>query len=73
MARFVAAQQVRHEFVWVSDWIPTESNVLPDALSRLGDPKYDAIFKNECARLGLKPKRIPLLPEHFDFSDQLEA
>ena len=73
MARFVAAQQVLHEFVWVPEWIPTETNVLPDALSRFGDPKYKRIFENECARLGLKPKRIELLPEHFKFDDQLEA
>ena len=74
MARFVAAQQVVHEFVWVSEWIPTETNVLPDALSRLGTPKYLQIFKAECARLGFKPKKIDLLPEHFDFDDyQLEV
>ena len=71
MARFVASQQVEHEFVWVPEWIPTHLNVLPDALSRLADPKYQRIFDEECARLGLHPKRVKLLPEHFEFYNYL--
>ena len=71
MARFVASSQVTHEFVWVPEWISTHDNVLPDAASRFGSKKYRDIFYNECARLGIKPKRIPLLPEHFKFSDHL--
>ena len=71
MARFVASQQVLHEFVWVPEWISTHLNVLLDALSRLGNPKYQQVFDNECARLGLNPKRVELLPEHFNFDSYL--
>ena len=71
MARFVAACQVKHEFVWVPEWISTHVNTLPDAASRFGSQKYRDIFDTECARLGITPKRIPLLPEHFEFSKPL--
>ena len=71
MARLVASQQVEHEFVWVPEWIPTHLNVLPDALSRLGNPKYEKIFRDECAQLGFTPKRIELIPEYFDFHNYL--
>ena len=55
MARFVASEQVRHKFIWKRQWIPTETNILPDALSRLGNLKYKDIFIQECERLGLTP------------------
>ena len=71
MARFVAACQVKHEFVWVPEWISTHVNVLPDAASRFGTEKYKKIFNDECSRLGIKPKRIPLLPEYFNFDEHL--
>ena len=32
MARFMASQQVEHEFVWTLEWISTHANVIPDAL-----------------------------------------
>ena len=68
MARFVAWSQVKHEFVWSPEWISTHKNVLPDAASRFGSRKYREIFDTECARLGITPKRVPLHPEHFDFT-----
>ena len=73
MARFVASQQVIHEFVWVPQWISTHLNVLPNALSRLGTPKYKEVFDRECARLSLTPKCVELLSEHFEFDDHLGA
>ena len=71
MARFVASSQVKYEFVWVPEWISTHVNVLPDAASRFGTEKYKKIFNDECSRLGIKPKRIPLLPEYFNFDEHL--
>ena len=71
MARFVASEQVTHEFIWVPQWIPTETNILPDALSRFGNPKYKEIFAKECARLRFNPTRIELSPDHFNFDDHL--
>ena len=71
MARFVASQQVVHEFVWSPEWISTHVKTLPDAASRFGSKKYRDIFDNECARLGITPKRIPLLPQYFNFDDYL--
>ena len=68
MARFVASCQVRFEFVWIPEWISTHVNVLPDAASRFGSKKYRDIFDAECTRRGIVPKRLPLLPEHFNFN-----
>ena len=71
MARSVASFQVTHNFVWTSEWISTHVNVLPDAASRFGSEKYRKIFFDECTRRGITPKRIPLLPKHFNFSEHL--
>ena len=67
VARYVAFAQVEHEFVWEPEWISTQVNTIPDALSRWGDPKYHNVFTTECDRLGITPVRRHLLPEHFDF------
>ena len=71
MARFVASQQVEHEFVWTPEWISTHVNVIPDALSRWGTPAYQDIFFKECARLNIVPKKIEIRPEYFDFANHL--
>ena len=71
MARFVASEQVKHEFVWKPQWISTHVNTIPDALSRPGDPKYLRVFNAECKHLGLNPKRVELLSKHFNFDDHL--
>ena len=56
-------------FKWQTKWISTHLNVLPDALSRWGDPKYHHVFFAECARLGIvDPKQRSVSPEMFDFN-----
>ena len=68
MSRHFASTQVKFDFKWKTQWISTHLNVLPDALSRWGDPKYHRIFFDECARLGIvNPKQRPVSPEMFDF------
>ena len=67
MARVVAASQASHNYIWKPEWISTHVNLLPDALSRWASPKHQAVFVEECARLGITPKNIPLLPEYFNF------
>ena len=67
MARFVAASQVSHNFIWKPEWLSTHVNVLPDALSRWASPKYQNIFVEECRRLNISPTKIELRPEHFIF------
>ena len=71
MARFVASSQVIHEFTWTPEWLSTHTNVIPDALSRWGSQHYRDVFYRECARLQITPKKIELLPSHFEFENHL--
>ena len=69
MSRHFASSQVRFNFKWQTQWISTHLNVLPDALSRWGDPKYHRIFHDECAHLGIRnPVQRTISPEMFNFS-----
>ena len=67
MARFVAAKQVEDDFLCYSAWLSTHENKIPDALSRWSSEKHRELFWSECSRLGLSPKKIELLDEHFYF------
>lgn len=67
MARTFATLQLEHDYLWVSEWISTKDNTLPDALSRLGDPGFHQIFQAECRRLGVSPTQCPVTPQMFDF------
>ena len=67
MARFVAAKQVQHDFLWTAEWLSTHENKIPDALSRWSSDKHKTMFFSECSRLGITPKKIDLLDEHFFF------
>ena len=68
MSRHFATSQVKFGFKWETAWIPTEENVLPDALSRWSDEKYQSVFKEHCAKLGIRnPTRRQVSPEMFKF------
>ena len=68
MSRHFSTTQVRHNFKWKTQWISTHLNVLPDALSRWGDPKYRKIFQEHCKKLGIhQPVQRHVTPEMFTF------
>ena len=68
MSRHFATLQVEHNFKWETKWISTHLNVLPDALSRWGDPKYRKIFSDHFSKLGINnPVQRHVTPEMFYF------
>ena len=67
MSRFFASSQVKNCFRWKTQWIATEENVLPDALSRLGSKKYRDLFQAHCDKLGGIPRQRHVHPEMFNF------
>ena len=62
MARTFATLQLEMEFLWDPAWIPTGDNILPDSLSRAGDPAYLKKFYLEAAKLGYQPRECQVLP-----------
>ena len=68
MSRHFATTQVRNNFQWKTKWISTHLNILPDALSRWGDPKYHKVFHDHCHLLGIvNPVQLHVSPEMFSF------
>ena len=65
MARTFATLQLTHNCIWQPEWISTKDNVMPDALSRLGEPGSWGRFCSEAARLGIQPKESPISPWMF--------
>ena len=65
MARTFATLQLAFGFLWLPEWIATDLNIMPDALSRGGDPKYRAIFRDEAHRQGILPSQSPVLDWMF--------
>ena len=67
IARTFSTLQLEGQFIWEPAWISTHDNILADALSRSGDPKYREIFLSTCSRLGYQPKECVVTPRMFQF------
>ena len=67
MARTLVGLQFSGNFRLVSARVSTKENLLADRLSRLGTNGMWESFQAECAAFGVRPRRVPVLPEHFFF------
>jgi hypothetical protein len=67
LARVIASLEHRLSFCWVSGPIRSADNVLPDCLSRWGDPERWDTFWRTWALLGVPPVERDVTPDMFYF------
>jgi hypothetical protein len=67
LARVIASLEHRLSFCWVSGPIRSADNVLPDCLSRWGDPEHRDTFWWTWALLGVPPVECVVTPDMFFF------